>query len=99
MGVVRADGRRQLSSWAATHTVLCQRDFALIPLAFLSLREAGSELLLRAVPLIAQEHQETGQGAGHLSPSPNSSRSCCGASPGAAGRTCRSAALGWDALL
>lgn len=95
---VHADGRCHLGSWAATHAVLCQRDFALILLVFLSLREAGRELLLRAIALFAQEQQEKGQRAGHLSPSPNSSRSCCGASPRAAGMTCRSAALGWDTL-
>lgn len=58
-----AAGRCQLSSWAATHTVLCQRGFALI-LLVLSLREAGGELLWRAVALFAREHQETGQGLG-----------------------------------
>lgn len=81
---------RCTSPWAVTHTGLCQTDFALSLLVFLSLREAGSEWLL---PL----HRNTrSHGAGHLSPSPDSSRSCGGASPGAAGRTYRSAALGWD---
>lgn len=80
-----------------THWALSER-FCTYPAVFLCLREAASELLLRAVALFAQEHQETGQGAGHFSPSPNSSRICWRASPGAAGRTRRSAALGWVAL-
>lgn len=61
------DGRCNLSPRAVTHSVLCQRGFALIPLFSLSLREAGRELLLRAVALFAQEHQEKGQSAEHLS--------------------------------
>lgn len=64
VGFVHTDGRCRLSSWAATHTVLCQRDFVLIPLVFLSLREAGSELLLRAVALLHRNTRGQGRGLG-----------------------------------
>lgn len=78
------------------HTVLCQRDFALILVVFRSLREVFGRKCM--VALFAQKHGEAGQGARHHFPTPNPCRSCRGASPRAAGRTCGSLALGWDAL-
>ena len=54
------------SSWMATHTVLCQGDFTLILVVFLSLRETFGRK--RVVALFAQKHGEQGRVPGTSRP-------------------------------